>query len=125
MYLELGMPKGVQVEKTGKLKNAFQILEELIKDKKYQRIYFAVGEDRVQDFNALYKYAKQWGEDIGLNVDFKIVKTGDRKKGISGTTVRNYAKDGDFEKFKSVLAKSLQKYAKEIYDKTRAGLGIK
>jgi hypothetical protein len=124
MYLELGAPKGVKVSKDPSLKNAFQILEDLIKNKKYQRITFVVGADRVSDFNSMKKYAKQWGEEQGFNVDFKIVESGKRTPGVSGTAMRNFAKDNDFESSKKGLPKSLQKYAKDIFTKTRNGLNV-
>jgi len=84
MYLKLGSPKDVTVSENNTLKNSFQILEDLIKNKKYQRISFIVGEDRVNDFKQMEKYAKQWGKEAGIFVDFKIVKSGSRSKGVSG-----------------------------------------
>jgi len=124
MYLRLGAPKGVKVSDDPSLKTSFQILEDLIKNKKYQRITFVVGSDRVNDFNDLKKYAKKWGEEAGIPVDLQIVSSGDRKPGVSGTAMRNFAKAGDFESFKKGLSKSLQKYAKDIFKKTRQGLGL-
>ena len=125
MYLELGSPKGVKVSKDGTLKNAFQILEDLIKNKKYKRVTFVVGGDRINDFNDMKKYAKTWGEEAGIGpVDLQIVSSGNRKKGVSGTQVRNYVKEGDFESFKKVLAKSLHKYAEDIFKKTAQGLNV-
>ncbi len=125
MYLELGAPKGVKVSKDGTLKNAFQILEDLIKNKKYQRIAFVVGGDRINDFNDMKKYAKQWGIEAGIGeVNLQIISSGNRKPGVSGTAMRNFAKEGDFEGFKNGLAKSLHKYAIEIYKKTRQGLRV-
>jgi hypothetical protein len=123
-FLQLGMPKGVQVSKDGSLKNAFQILEDLIKNKKYQRIAFVVGADRVNDFQSMKKYAIQWGEEQGFEVEFQVVESGKRKPGVSGTAMRNFAKENDFESFKNGLAKSLNKYAEEIFLKTRNGLGL-
>jgi hypothetical protein len=122
-FLQLGAPKGVQVSKEPNLKNSYQILEDLIKNKKYQRIVFVVGEDRVNDFKSMKKYAEQWGEEMGFRVDFKVVESGKRKPGVSGTSMRNFAKDNDFESFKKGLAPSLRKYAEEIFIKTRQGLG--
>jgi len=124
-FLQLGAPKGVQVSKDGTLKNAFQILEDLIKNKKYQRVSFVVGADRVSDFQSMKKYAKQWGEETGIGpVNLKIIESGKRKSGVSGTAMRNFAKDNDFNGFKKGLAKSLHKYAEEIFKKTREGLGL-
>jgi len=124
MYLELGAPKGVKVSKDSSLKNAFQILEDLIKNKKYQRIAFVVGADRINDFNSMKKYAKKWGEEQGFDVEFQVVESGKRTPGVSGTAMRNFAKDNDFESFKKGLAKPLQKYAKEIFTKTKQGLNV-
>ena len=121
-YLRLGMPKGVQVSNDSTLKNAFKILEDLIKNKKYQRISFVVGEDRFVDFDALKKYAQQWGDETGIFVDFNLVSSGNRKKGVSGTQVRKYVQQGDFESFVKVLSPSLRKYAKDIFELTRQGL---
>ena len=125
-FLKMMVPKGVKVSEDTTLKNAFQILEDLIKNKKYTRIAFVVGEDRVKDFQTLYKYAKDWGEEVNSVIDFKIEqRKGSRTKGMSGTDMRQYAKDNDFEKFLKFAPKSLSK--KEIQDlfvKTQIGLGV-
>jgi len=122
-YLQLCAPKGVKVSNDGTLKNAFQILEDLIKNKKYKRVTFVVGEDRINDFNSMKKYAKQWGVEAGIGeVNLQIVSSGKRTPGISGTTMRSYAKDNNFEGFKNGLPNSLKKYADEIFNKTQAGL---
>ena len=108
----------VRISRDNVFKNAFQILEDLIQNKKYKRIVFAVGEDRVNDFQNLYKYAKIWDP----NVSFKIVNTGSRTEGISGTDMRNYVKNNNFKKFKEGLPSTLKKYSKELFEKVKIGL---
>jgi hypothetical protein len=70
------------------------------------------------------KYATQWGEEQGFDVEFQVVESGKRTPGVSGTAMRNFAKDNDFENFKKGLAKPLEKYAKEIFTKTKQGLNV-
>ena len=124
-YLRKMVGKKTKVSDDQSLKSPFNILEDLIKNKKYQKIIFLVGEDRVADFQRMYKYAENWGEELGIGIDFKIQqRRGSRTKGVSGTAMRNFAKDNDFENFKKGLAKPLEKYAKEIFTKTKQGLNV-
>lgn len=97
-------------------KNAFQILEEL--SKKYKKVYFVVGNDRIQDFKRLEDYAKEYGI-----TDFKIISSGKRKEGISGTEQRNYAKNDDFENFKKNSPEELStKEIQSMFNKTKENL---
>ncbi len=125
LFLKEMVPKGVKVSEDGTLKNSFQILEDLIKNKKYTRIVFIVGEDRVQDFQAMYKYSKDWGLELGKDIDFKIVqRKGSRSSHLSGTVLRQYVKDNDFNSFKEALPYTLKGLAEEIFRKVKAGLGV-
>lgn len=100
----------IKVNKDKKLNNAFKILENLAKD--YKRVFFVVGEDRVQDFQSMKKYAKEWGIE-----EFNIIESGKRTPGISGTQMREYAKQDNFVDFRKGLpSKATDKDAKEIFD---------
>ncbi len=125
-FLKEMVPKNVKVSEDTSLKTAFQILENLIKNKHYKRIIFMVGEDRYNDFQSLKKYAKQWGDDIDETIEFSLLKRkGQRKKGYSGTDMRNYAKENDFEKFKKHAPSSLtNQQIQELFEKVQIGLGI-
>jgi len=118
------VPKGVRVSDDTSLINPYQILEDLIKNKKYKRIGFMVGEDQYNAFQALKKYAKQWGDEIGEEIDFKVLKRkGKRTKGISGTDMRNYTKNNDFESFKKYAPSKLtNEEIKDLFEKTKNGL---
>jgi len=101
---------GIEVNKDKKLNNAFKILEELAKE--YKRVFFVVGEDRVQDFQSMKKYAKEWGIE-----EFDIIESGKRKEGVSGTKMRKYAKEDNFLDFKKNLpSKATEKDAKDIFE---------
>ena len=109
----------LNVPKNKALKNAFQILEDLAKQG-YERVYFIVGEDRVNDFQAMKKYAKDWGIK-----HFEIIESGKRTKGVSGSDMRNYVKAGDFESFKKNLpAKATNKDAEDLYALVHTGLDL-
>ena len=125
LFLRKMVPNGVTVSDDMSLKNSFQILEDLIKNKKYTNIVFIVGDDRVRDFQGMYKYAKDWGADVGIDVLFKVEqRKGNRKSKYSGTRMRQLVKDGDFEGFLEALPASLKSIAKDIFDKTKVGLGL-
>ena len=124
MYIKKILPQGMKISEDTSIKNAFQALEDLIK-KGYTKIIFMVGEDRVKDFQSLARYAKQWATENDTYVDFKIEqRKGSRTSNVSGTEMRNLAKEGNFNEFKKMLPKKLQKDAEEIFQKTRIGLGI-
>jgi len=106
----------VEVNKDKKLNNAFKILEELSKDNK--RVFFVVGEDRVQDFQSMKKYAKEWGI-----TEFDIIESGKRTKGVSGTQMREYAQKDNFMDFKKGLpSKTTAAEAKEIFNLVQKGI---
>jgi nicotinic acid mononucleotide adenylyltransferase len=106
----------IEVNKDKKLNNAFKILEELAKDNK--RVFFVVGEDRVQDFQSMKKYAKEWGIE-----EFDIIESGKRTKGVSGTQMREYAKQDNFLDFQKELpSKATTKEAKELFNLVKKGM---
>ena len=119
-YLEMMAPSNVQVSKDQSLKTAFAILEDLIKNKGYKRIAFLVGADRENDFQSMKKYTKEWSDG---EATLEVVVSGERTEGVSGTDMRNYVKDNDFEKFKENLPKSIKgRDAEELFNKVKIGL---
>ncbi len=113
-YLKKWFNIEVNTDKT--LNNAFKILEELAKDN--TKVYFVVGEDRVPDFQSMRKYAEEWGI-----TDFDIIESGKRKPGVSGTQMRKYVKEDNFEDFKKGLpSKASDKDAKDIFNKVKDGI---
>lgn len=116
-YIKKFFKRGnTQVSVNPKLKNAFQILEELAKT--HKKIYFIVGEDRISDFKSMEKYAKEYGV-----TDFKIIESGKRTSGISGTKMREFAKNDDFDSFKKNLPSSaIESDAEDLFEKVKEGL---
>jgi hypothetical protein len=123
MYIRKVLPKGLRISDDTTLKTPFQILEDLIK-KGYTNIKFVVGADRRNDFNDMYKYAKQWSDG---EARLQIVSfSGNRRIGdYSGTKMREYVKENDFEGFRNDLPDGFtEKEAREIFEKTKIGLGL-
>lgn len=116
-YLEKLMK--VKVSKDTKLKTAFQILEHL--GKTYSDVTFIVGEDRVQEFtDRMSKYTKDWGIDT-----FNVIESGKRTKGVSGTDMRSYVQNDDFESFmKNLPLNTSKEDAKDIFDLVKKGLKV-
>ena len=108
----------IKVSENSKLKTAFQILEDLGKNG-YKTVYFVVGADRAEEFsNQMGKYTKDWGID-----KFEVITSGERKEGVSGTDMRNYALNDDYESFKSNAPKNAKEEdVKEMYNLVKDGL---
>jgi len=107
----------IKVPRGRDLKNAFQILEDLA-NQGYEEVYFVVGEDRVKDFQSMKKYAAEWGIK-----KFDIIESGKRTKGVSGTDMRNFVKDGNFESFSNSLpSKATKKDAEDLFELVRKGM---
>ena len=58
----------------------------------------------------------------------KVVSSGERKEGVSGSDMRKHASRGDYDSFKSGLPSNLknnERHAKSLYNDIRKGMGIK
>ena len=85
------------------IKTPFDVLEHLNK-KKFSKVVFVVGSDRVLEFKK--NMSKFVESDLDNIKDFSVVSAGDRDpdaegvKGISGSKMREYVKKDKFKKFK-------------------------
>lgn len=76
--------------------------EFLIKRSEYESITMLVGEDRVEDFKQLFNRSrKEWPEIKELNV----ISSGKRKSTVSATNMREWAKNGEYEKYQNGMGK--------------------
>ena len=106
-------------------KQIFQILPEIEKEG-FTDIIMVVGSDRISEFDRVLK--KYNGKDYNFN-SIKTVSSGDRDpdaqgvEGMSGSKLRQTAKDGDEKTFKSGLASKLSNADKtKIYNLVRKNL---
>ena len=96
----------------------FDVLEYLNK-KKFSKVVFVVGSDRVVEFKKnMSKFVKS---DLDNIKDFSVVSAGDRDpdaegvKGISGSKMREYVKKDKFKKFSAGLMTKNSKLAKKVF----------
>ena len=100
------------------IKTPFDVLEYLNK-KKFSKVVFVVGSDRVEEFKKnMSKYVES---DLDNIKEFLVVSAGDRDpdaegvKGISGSKMREYAKKDKFKKFAAGLMTKNSKLAKKVF----------
>ena len=100
------------------IKTPFDVLEHLNK-KKFSKVVFVVGSDRVREFKK--NMSKFVESDLDNIKDFSVVSAGDRDpdaegvKGISGSKMREYVKKDKFKKFKVGLMTKNSKLAKKVF----------
>lgn len=109
-------------------RSAFIIAKKLA-DEGYEDVTFVVGADRVNEFKtSMSKYVKpKTAKDFNPKIHypfkkFQVVSSGARKKGISGTDLRNAVRKGDFATFARASAAKDKTLAKKIYATTKAQL---
>ena len=94
---------------------------------KYTEVILVVGDDRVGEFDTLLN--KYNGKDYNFS-SIKVVSAGQRDpdaegvEGMSASKMRDAAREGDKDKFKSGLPKKLQVHADDIYTMVRAGMKL-
>lgn len=102
--------RGVNISKDESIRNPFIALEHL--KESYDRIIMVAGSDQTDDYRKFSKYTAEWG------VDFSVVNAGmridesDGVEGISGTKMRQFAAEGNYEKFKDCLPSALNENIK-------------
>ena len=100
------------------IKSPFAVLDDL-NDKKFSKVVFVVGSDRVAEFKK--NMSKFVDSDLDNIKDFSVVSAGDRDpdaegvKGISGSKMREYVKKDKFKKFKDGLMTKNSKLAKQVF----------
>ena len=100
------------------IKTPFDVLEHLNK-KKFSKVVFVVGSDRVREFKK--NMSKFVESDLDNIKDFSVVSAGDRDpdaegvKGISGSKMREYVKKDKFKLFKTGLMTKNSKLAKKVF----------
>lgn len=110
----------VNISRDKTIKTPFQVLPKLA-DAGYKHVIFIVGSDRVNDFA---KNMEPYTSDFDT---FKVVSAGQRDpdaegtKGMSGSKMRQFAKDNDFIRFNVGLPKSY-KDGKKLFELVKKGM---
>lgn len=119
---------GVNFVDDPNMKTAFAICKKLA-EQGYDDVTFVVGEDRVAEFRTqLGKYVKpRTAKDFDPKKNypfnnFKVVSSGGRKEGISGTALRASVRKGDFATFAKASAAKDKTLARKIFIATKKNL---
>lgn len=107
--------KFIPIVVTPNLKTPFNIIDDLIDRKKYEKINFIVGGDRKDDFTqALKKYYKE---------KVNVINSGKRIDGISATDLREAVLNNNFDIFELGLPSTVEEDdAKQLYMEVQKGL---
>lgn len=127
-HLQRAFPKTNIITSSKQKPTIFHQLSDLHKQG-YQHLVMAAGSDRAEDYERVKKYNGIEGAHGFYNFkSISVANTGERKKGISGTDLRNHVTAGNYEKFKENLPSMIRnndKHAKELFADVRDGLTIK
>src|SRR5690606_39254074 len=102
--------RGVNISKDESIRNPFIALERLKED--YDHIIMVAGSDQANDYKKFSKYTAEWGVNfLVLNAGMRINES-EGIEGISGTKMRQYVREGNYEKFKEDLPQALNENIK-------------
>lgn len=129
-YMKKAFPKA-HIQASSKDMPSFMHVAKHLNDIGHKHLVMVAGSDRTEEYhNLLHKYN---GPDKHYNFDsIKVVSAGHRDpdaegvEGMSGSKMREAAKSGNKELFKSGLMSGLKdQHKEEIYNKVRSSMGIK
>lgn len=117
-----------------RVRTLFDVAQKLYKSG-YQKIVLVVGSDKVATFrDTLNNYNGKKARTTDLFYQFKqieVVQAGDDRvegenslRGTSGTEAREAAKEGDFDKFLSILPKGDIRIVRQIFNVIRQRYGL-
>lgn len=118
---------GDKVYHNGDKRTVFDILKSFV-DEGFQQVIFVVGSDRVDQFQKMVEPYVGMGKDLPF--EFHVESAGERDLndidsdvGISGTKMRQFVTEGDFESFKKWLpSNTTNDQAVRIYSLVKSGL---
>lgn len=97
----------------------------------YDHLVVTAAGERVPEFTKLLNryngQADRSGKVLYNFKSIKVVSTGERREGVSGTDMRRHAREGNFKEFQKNLPSNIRSndsYSQEIYNDTRKGMGI-
>jgi RimK family alpha-L-glutamate ligase len=112
--------------------NPFYALKKF-SDAGYTKVILVVGSDRVSEFKkTVTPYLFHKDPKLALNFEFEVMSAGERDPdatgvaGVSGTKVRQFASDDDYDSFKgSMPSGASDREVKKIFNALRKSMGIK
>jgi len=105
-------------------------------NKGYTHLTVVAGADRIPEYERLLNhYNGKFSDEAGQPLrhggykfkKIQVISTGERKKGISGTDMRNHAQNNDFDSFHQNLSSYMRnnvQHARELFRDVRRGMGL-
>ena len=117
-----------QIQFAPDVKTLFNVARQAYEDG-YTQLNMVVGADRVKEFTErLTKYngveVKNKSAFYNFDDGVRVLPSGKRKKGISGTDLRKHVADGNYDEFAKVLPKDFKR-GRDLFNAVRIGLGLK
>lgn len=99
------------------------------KDNNYDKVIFVVGSDRVDEITKRVSHYLGKTDETGLPFEFEVRCAGNRSEnnevsGISGTKMRQFVLNNDFESFKKWLPNGATNGATELWYAARKGMNL-
>lgn len=113
---------GTNISRDTSIRNPYIALETLAKE--YDNIVMVVGSDQADEFAKRFTpYADSWGINFSVESAGQRIVESEGLEGMSATKLRQYAVDGNKEKFFQGLPVLLNKNIKQlVYTNTRKGM---
>lgn len=124
--------RNVTIVDNSSIHNPFSALK-WMSDEGVAKVIMVVGSDRVKEFENMVKpYINGKDSRTALNFEFEVVSAGNRDpdatdvSGVSGSKVRQFALDGDFESFSETMPTSASNAEKKkMYNALRKSAGVR
>ncbi len=100
------------------MKNTYQIAEHLVQEG-YTKIVFVVHDHQKNDFDTLKKNVKELSEGLA-HLEIRAFKD----KQTHQSELRDLVKENNFDTFSTLLPDKLKQDARDLFTKTKKGLGI-
>lgn len=97
--------RGVNISSDTAIRNPYLALEHL--KEHYDRIIMVAGSDQANDYKKFSKYTEEWGVNFLVLTAGMRIDESEGVEGISGTKMRQFAREGNYEKFKECLPGAL------------------
>jgi len=124
--------RNVEIVDNSSIHNPFAALK-WMSDRGVAKVIMVVGSDRVKEFENMVKpYINGKDPKTALNFEFEVVSAGNRDpdatdvSGVSGSKVRQFAADGDWDSFSESMPSSASNAEKKkIYNALRKSAGVR
>lgn len=128
-FMRLMFP-GVNIVEEPPLNSPFLIIDWLINTENFRDIGMVAGSDRINEFqSSLDPFVKQTVDDLGEEINFEMISSGERdpdasgSKGMSASKARRAVQLDDFDTFSSGIPNLSVSNKLKLFHAVKAGMG--